>query len=210
MYKIYEINPAYVKYLKKFQEHVYLPEEDNSFGRRYIGIVLEIGNFKYFAPLTSSIWKKTLNEQGESIFVLDQDGNKKLKRNFTDVVIHNANNEPVAAVKLNDIIPIPINLIGLINITNIKELQLSTESKDRKYGALLELELEYVNRPAVAAKIKEKALDYYENYKTNSKYNKVCLDFKLLEEKSLKYSMKKKEESKDEPEIDDECSYPDP
>ncbi|MCQ2795774.1 MAG: type III toxin-antitoxin system ToxN/AbiQ family toxin [Bacilli bacterium] len=133
--------------------------------------------------------EKKLNESNEFIYVLDQNGCKKLKRNFTDIIIRNNNNQPVAAVKLNDMVPIPNNLIGLIAVANIKELQLSSESKDRKYGSLLELELEYINRPAVATKIKEKALDYYSNYKINEKYKRVCLDFKLLEQKANDYKI---------------------
>ena len=50
--KIYEVNPGYVKYLSAYQEHIFFSEGDKS-SRKYIGIVLEINGFKYFAPLSS-------------------------------------------------------------------------------------------------------------------------------------------------------------
>ena len=48
--KLYEVDSQYVKYLSAFQEHIFFSDEDKS-SRKYIGIVLEINGFKYFAPL---------------------------------------------------------------------------------------------------------------------------------------------------------------
>ena len=53
--RIVEISDSYINYLKDFFPHTMM---DNKEGRRthtrkYIGIVFEIGTFKYFAPMSS-------------------------------------------------------------------------------------------------------------------------------------------------------------
>lgn len=50
--KIYEVNPIYVKYLSSFQEHIFVSDGEKS-SRKYIGIILEVNGYKYFAPLSS-------------------------------------------------------------------------------------------------------------------------------------------------------------
>ena len=50
--KIYGVKDAYIKYLSQYQAHLFL-HENGSFGRKYIGTVLEIDGFFYFAPLSS-------------------------------------------------------------------------------------------------------------------------------------------------------------
>ena len=50
--KIYEVDSEYIRYLSKFQEHLFFSDGDKS-NRKYIGIILEINGYKYFAPLSS-------------------------------------------------------------------------------------------------------------------------------------------------------------
>lgn len=42
--KIYGVKDAYIRYLSQYQEHLFL-HEGGSFGRKYIGTVLEINGF---------------------------------------------------------------------------------------------------------------------------------------------------------------------
>lgn len=49
--KIYEIKAEYIKYLSGIQEHLFISEGKKA-SRKYIGIILEINGFKYFAPLS--------------------------------------------------------------------------------------------------------------------------------------------------------------
>ncbi|WP_049962384.1 type III toxin-antitoxin system ToxN/AbiQ family toxin [Oribacterium sp. FC2011] len=62
--KLYEVDSQYVKYLSAFQEHIFFSDEDKS-SRKYIGIVLEINGFKYFAPLSS--FKSKHKKMSESV-----------------------------------------------------------------------------------------------------------------------------------------------
>ena len=50
--KIYGVKDAYIKYVSQDQEHLFLHER-GSFGRKYIGVVIEINGLSYFAPLSS-------------------------------------------------------------------------------------------------------------------------------------------------------------
>ena len=63
--KFYEINPNYITYLSAYAPHLFLnrkPHQKND--RKYIGIVLEINGFHYFAPLSSFKEKHTKMKEG--------------------------------------------------------------------------------------------------------------------------------------------------
>ena len=52
--KIYEINSKYIDYLALYAPHLFRnsqPNQQNT--RKYIGVVLQIKNMNYFAPLSS-------------------------------------------------------------------------------------------------------------------------------------------------------------
>ena len=52
--KFYEVNPKYIDYLLPYAPHLFhnkKPGQQNE--RKYIGVVLSINGFDYFAPLSS-------------------------------------------------------------------------------------------------------------------------------------------------------------
>lgn len=49
---LYTVDSNYVSYLASFSPHMYREKEDKK-SRKYIGIVLHVNGFSYFAPLTS-------------------------------------------------------------------------------------------------------------------------------------------------------------
>ena len=52
--EIYEIDSAYIQYLTTFEEHLFKNKKTTQdFSRKYVGVILEINGFKYFAPLSS-------------------------------------------------------------------------------------------------------------------------------------------------------------
>lgn len=52
--KLYEVNSDYISYLSQFAPHLFLnKQKEQSNERKYIGIILEVNNFQYFAPLSS-------------------------------------------------------------------------------------------------------------------------------------------------------------
>ena len=75
--KIYEIEPGYIKYLSQYQEHLFIADGNKS-NRKYIGIILEINNYKYFAPLSSFKEKhKKMKERPPITYHLPQRNNQK-------------------------------------------------------------------------------------------------------------------------------------
>lgn len=91
--KIYGVKDAYIKYLSQYQEHLFL-HESGSFGRKYIGTVLEINGFFYFAPLSS--FKSKHKEMKESVDFI------KIK--------------DYAVININNMLPVPKEQLIELNI----------------------------------------------------------------------------------------------
>ena len=96
--KIYEIDSRYVKYLSAYQEHIFFSERDIS-SRKYIGIVLEINGFKYFAPLSS--YKAKHKKMAEGVDFI------KIK--------------DYAVINLNNMIPVPDGEFNLVDVNGTKD-----------------------------------------------------------------------------------------
>lgn len=93
--KIYEINKEYIKYLSLYQPHLFFDEG----ARKYIGIILCINNYKYFAPLSSFKPKhKNMAEGVDFIKIKDY-----------------------AVININNMIPVPDGLYTLIDVNGTKD-----------------------------------------------------------------------------------------
>lgn len=114
--EIYNVNYEYIDYLRSFPEltHVYTHKHSSSDngGRKYIGIVMKINNFKYFVPLH----KGSKEEKKKNIVYFNKDGIRKIKRSKFDVYMikqDNKGNETLEQV-LKCISMIPIDQRDLI------------------------------------------------------------------------------------------------
>lgn len=96
--KIYEVNPYYVKYLSTFQKHIFVSDGEKS-SRKYIGIILEVNGYKYFAPLSSFKPKHTKMVEGVDFI--------KIK--------------DYAVININNMIPVPEGQYWLVDINGIKD-----------------------------------------------------------------------------------------
>lgn len=97
--EIYEIDSSYIEYLSNFEEHLFKNKKiTQDFSRKYIGIILEINGFKYFAPLSS--FKPKHRRLCETV-------------DFIKVGIY-------AVLNLNNMFPAPLNLCKSVKIENIK------------------------------------------------------------------------------------------
>ncbi len=93
--KIYEIKKEYIKYLSQYQPHLFYDEGT----RKYIGILLELKGFKYFAPLSSFKLKhKKMNESVDFIKIKDY-----------------------AVININNMIPVPEGQFMPVDINNTKD-----------------------------------------------------------------------------------------
>ena len=96
--KIYSIKSEYIHYLSNYQEHIF-EHTDGKDRRKYIGIILEMHDMKYFAPLSSYKAK-----------------HKKMKETIDFIKI-----KECAVINLNNMIPVPQNQIVDIDINKEKD-----------------------------------------------------------------------------------------
>ncbi len=96
--KIYGVKDTYIKYLSKYQEHLFI-HEGGTFGRKYIGAVLEINRLSYFAPLSSFKPK-----------------HKKMKESVDLIKI-----KDYAVININNMIPVPKEQLIELNINTEKD-----------------------------------------------------------------------------------------
>ncbi len=96
--RIYEVSPDYVKYLSQYQEHIFYNDRDKA-SRKYIGIILEINNCRYFAPLSS--FKKKHEHMREGVDFI------KIK--------------DYAVININNMIPVPDGCYEEVDISGIRD-----------------------------------------------------------------------------------------
>lgn len=93
--KLYEIDAKYISYLSGFAEHLFRNKQAGQNNeRKYIGVVLYINGFEYFAPLSS--FKPKHNKMKESLDFL------KIKE--------------YAVINLNNMFPVPSGLCTYVDI----------------------------------------------------------------------------------------------
>ncbi|WP_138494381.1 type III toxin-antitoxin system ToxN/AbiQ family toxin [Paenibacillus pinistramenti] len=152
--KFYCINDDYINFLHSHDNGVQLNVKGKL--RPYIGILMELEGHKYYAPLSS--YKPKFKKKNKGFFK----------------VYDNPEEDPVAVIKFNCMIPILESELAYVNFENY--------SHDKKYRALLEAEYQYIksNRSAIVAS----ALILYEsaNKGRGYFYENSC-KFRTLESK---------------------------
>lgn len=153
---ICSITNQYVEYLRNFDDVVRENKEER---RRYIGVVFEINNQKYYAPLSSPKKKyEKISEKAPDIFKIDKGY--------------------LGVINLNNMIPVPDSEIIRIDIESIS---------DEKYKNLLRDHAKFIN--SNHEKIRKKAKVLYSIVKNNANSNlkKRCCNYELLEVKCREY-----------------------
>ena len=132
--------------------------------RPFIGILVEVNNCKYFAPLSSPKSK-----------------HKTMKTTLDFMKIDNGN---LGAINFNNMLPVTDN--------NIIKLNLDKEcftKQEEKYIKMLKEQLYWLNRNNDKLYGRSKKLyDKYINGTLNENIAKRCCNFKLLEEKCIEYN----------------------
>lgn len=158
MLNIYEIDPDYISYLSGFEEHLFRNKKiSQNFNRKYVGIVLSINGFDYFAPLSSF-----------------KEKHKRLSETLDFIKIGQ-----YAVINLNNMFPASIESCKQINFNEIQDLNYKNLLRNeyriiRKKAALILNNANEVYRHKLINDGK-------------SKLSQRCNDFKLLEEKLKEY-----------------------
>ena len=160
----YIIDDNYIKYLSKFDKHIAYNKNEK---RPYIGVILVVEEHYYFAPLFSPKQKHKTYKDNLTFFKIVNDKTKN----------------DLGIIRFSDMIPVPQDCVYLLDIKN----------KSYGYKRLLSEQYSYINKPEHKQKIMDKATKIYSIVTSNKKnkvsrfYKDLSCDFKLLEEKCLKY-----------------------
>ena len=169
-YFIFSINEDYLSFLHSIDFRVADPKKQESVleeGRPYVGIIIEIDNAYYFAPLSSQAKLK-----------VDQTG-KVLKLNITDVYLFRDGIETkensIGVIKMNNCIPVPKD--HLHQLTNIVDIN----SCEPSYKNLLTQQYNQLKTDKIIKEISNKADKFVLSYDTlRPTLQILCIDNKFL------------------------------
>ena len=153
--KFYNIDDKYIEYLYQFDKKV--PFNKNS-KRPYIGIILEINEITYFAPMFSP-----------------KQQHNKHKANATHIRI----GKDLGMIKLNNMIPVNKENLKYINFNDIQ---------DKKYKNLLIQQNNFIQLNTDEIRQTAEKLYKFVTIDKKDFFIKLCCDFKLLEEKCKNYN----------------------
>lgn len=168
-FKFIKVKPDYINFLLQYDNKVsyngIILKKEN---RPFLGILFNINNKNYYAPLSS---------RKNKFFKLHKKY-KNTKMNNVDIFfIEDKNEKLLSVINFNNMIPVPKNSIIQFDIR-----------KD-KNSNLLEKEIEFCNNLKNKKQIKEQAIKVYNIVKnhTNKRIENRCCNFRLLEEKCKEY-----------------------
>ena len=162
-FKIVRVDSDYCDYLRRFDSKISYNKNEKEL-RPFIGVLFEIDDFQYFAPLTSPK-PKHLKMKNTIDFLKLKEGK-------------------LGAINFNNMIPVKENNYTLVDLN--KEALTLQESK---YQKLLKEQLSWLNANFNQVKTKSfKLYDLYNKGRLNNNIKNRCCNFKLLEEKCLEYN----------------------
>ena len=180
--KIYSVSDRYIEYLRKDFPNVYQnKEEQRKHTRKYTGILLKIGGFHYYVPMSSP--KKTdYQVAGDKIII------KKSIVPIVRIVVKNSKGEKElkGTLRISHMIPVPATELELYDVER---------EQDETYKDLVQDEIIFIRKNR--EKIRKNAeLLYRQKVEsdTTAEYVKHALDFKKLEQKCNEFDMKMTEE----------------
>lgn len=153
--RIYRIEDKYIRFLHSRDNRV----QFNKGARRpYVGVVLIVGNFKYFVPMESPKPNHANIKAGKHIIKLD--GGK------------------LGILGFNNMVPVPECALIPLNIDN---------EPDSKYRDLLRRQVTVCNRMKADIYSHASGTYFDVVNEKNSFLLRICCDFRKLEKASLKY-----------------------
>lgn len=119
----YTVDRNYIKYLSRFESHVSYNKDEIGHSRPYLGIVLEINDFKYFVPLYSY-----------------KEHYQKYKSNPSFFFVYDRKNRALSMIKFSAMIPVS-SQNKVVKLLNYK-------AQNEKYRDLISAEYRYINSNA--------------------------------------------------------------
>lgn len=159
--RIYEISTSYIDYLASFIPHLFHNKKSGQQNeRKYIGIVLEVHDQKYFAPLSSF----------------------KAKHRYMNECLDLIKIKHLAVINLNNMFPVPPSQIVNFDIKKVKD-QKYKALLQREYRVIASIEDKICENAG-------KLYEYKIEKGDSTPLAERCNDFLLLEEKALEFISK--------------------
>lgn len=168
----YIVDRKYINYLIRFDSHVGYVE----YGKRlklHVGILLTVGNFHYYVPISSA--KPKHQKMSNSLDF------HKLQDESTGYLY--------AVLNINNMIPVPDHCLTQLKYNQVEKYRtFSNEREKTNYIYLLQKEKALIDN--VQDILQRKAIKLYQKCidKPNSSLAARCCDFKMLEGKCSLYS----------------------
>ena len=163
---LFELEENYYNFLVKYDSKIMYNKNAPIGSRPYVGIVLDINNYKYFAPLTSPKPKQ----------------NKQKIRHSIDMIL--IDNGKYGAINLNNMIPAKLCFLKIKKY----DILANDTLKEKQYKLLLANQIQWCNILNNKNLIKTNANQIYKIKNNNRVKNKNilklkerCCDFKILE-----------------------------
>lgn len=163
-FKIVCVDSKYCDYLRKFDNRVTYNFNEKQL-RPFVGILFEVNNYQYFAPLSSP---------------------KKKHKNMKNTLdFFKIKNGELGAVNFNNMIPLNNENYELVDLN-----KKTNDSDEIKYQKMLKEQLKWLNKNY--DQVKNKSYKLYNLYINNRLPKKImdrCCNFILLEQKSKEYNI---------------------
>lgn len=168
-FKLYSVSDEYVEWLRKYFPNVYSNKiNSRTHTRKYLGVVLQIGQYNYYIPMSSP---KNSDYQIAGV-------NKIIKKSIVPIiriVVKNSSREKElkGALRISHMIPVPSSELELYDMEN---------ESDSTYKDLVQNEMIFIrkNREKIVANAKllykQKAAN-----DTTAGYVKSALNYRKLE-----------------------------
>ena len=169
-FKLYSVSDRYISYLREKFPNVYSNKMDTRIHtRKYLGVVLRVGEYHYYIPMSSP--KQTDYQVAGDNMVI-----KKSIVPIMRVVVKNAKGERElkATLRISHMIPVPDSELELYDLDN---------EMDAAYKDLVQNEMIFIrkNQEKISANAQLIYKQKLEN-DTSAKYVMSALDYKALEE----------------------------
>ncbi len=177
--KLYTVDNDYIQYLRiNVSEHVFANQDPvYKHTRKYLGVVLTINDYRYYAPLSSP---------KNSDYFVDENGKKIIRKSIIPIIRMvesdiTGKKTLLGTIKLSNMIPVPQGRLVLYN-PDLEE--------DSHYKDLVEKEIRYINRHT--PEILKNATVLYKQKKGGKQINYLSstLDFSALESAHDAFSSK--------------------
>ena len=184
--KLYTVDTTYIEFLRANKiENVFENKDSaSSFIRKYLGVVINIGEYKYYVPLSSP------KDTGYTII----NGSKVIRKSIIPIIRiisddEHGTPELKGTLKFSNMIPVPDNSITYYDIG---------QETDNDYKILVQKEYDFIKKnqknilknASVLYKQKTKDLELFPKGEKRPGYLDHVVDFKYAEQMHDKYIQK--------------------